>query len=58
MMVHFSLVVHLMQDMADLKYVAMATGELSVISFGTTGMQVLYVESLDSHHMVYMVYMC
>lgn len=55
-MEHFGLMVHLMQDMADLKFAAMATGELCVMTSGTIEMQVLYVESLDSHHMVCLRY--
>ena len=51
-MVHFSLMVHLMKDMAELNFASMATGELSVMICGTTGMQASYVESLGSHHMV------
>ena len=51
-MAHFGLMVHLTQDMADLKFAAMVTGELCVTTSGTIEMQVLYVESLDSHHMV------
>ena len=45
-----------MQDMAELKFASMATGELSVMISGTIGMQASYAESLGSHHMVQMHY--
>lgn len=52
MMVLFSLMVQVLQDLAGLKCVPMAYGEPSVMPSGTTEMQVLYADSLDSHHMV------
>jgi hypothetical protein len=40
------------QALPGLKFAAMANGEPSAMLSGTTGMQVLYADSLDSHRMV------
>ena len=51
-MVLYSSMVQVLQDLAGLKCAPMVYGEPSVMPSGTTEMQVLYADSLDSHHMV------